>query len=81
MAPALGKAHVIPRPGERVDGVYNRPLRLASGKYALIERGKSFSFVPWRDVLERSRGKTVSGVVRGATISWELGRQKGRGIN
>lgn len=81
MASALGKAHVIPGPGERVDGVYNRPVRLASGKYALIERGKSFSLVPWRDVLERSRGKTVSGVVRGATISWELGRQKGRGIN
>jgi len=33
--------------------------------------------VPWRPVLERSRDKQVSGVLRGQSISWTLTRQRG----
>jgi hypothetical protein len=66
--------------GEHVEGIYRRPLRLASGKFALIERSRAFMLVPWRQVLERNRGKQVSGLVRGQSISWELTRARGRGV-
>ena len=70
--PAKDRAHIA--------GIYRRPLRLASGKYALIERARDFTLVPWRPVLERNRGKAVSGIVRGQSISWTLTKQRGLGI-
>lgn len=62
--------------GDRIDGVYKRPIRLASGKFAFIEKSKEFTLVPWRPVLERQRGKMVRGVIRGDSISWTIGRQR-----
>ena len=60
-----------------IEGVYRRRVDLASGRYALIERGDAFSLVPWRPVLERNLGKAVSDIERVDTISWTLGRQRG----
>lgn len=64
----------------RIEGIYRCPVRLASGKYALIAKPREFTLVPWRPVLERNRGKQVSGVVRGRSISWTLTRARGRSI-
>ena len=72
----LGLAYAEAKPGARVEGVYKRSVDLASGRYALIEKSREFTLVPWRPVLERSRGRAVSGLVRGDTISWTLGRQR-----
>ena len=66
--------------GASVEGIYRRPVKLASGKFALIERSRDFTLVPWRPVLERNRGMQVSGMVRGQSISWELGRSRRRGL-
>ncbi len=66
--------------GEEIHGTYRRSVQLASGKYALIERTQDFTLVPWRSVLERSRGKTVSGIMRARGISWKMARQRGLGI-
>ncbi len=66
--------------GEEIHGTYRCSLQLASGKYALIERAQDFTLVPWRSVLERSRGKTVSGIMRARGISWKMTRQRGLGI-
>jgi hypothetical protein len=68
--------YVEARPGARIEGVYRRRLDLASGRFALIENSLEFSLVPWRPVLERHLGKPVSGIVRGDTISWTLGRKR-----
>ncbi len=68
------------KPGEEIHGIYRRSVQLASGKYALIERAQDFTLVPWRSVLERSRGKTVSGIMRARGISWNITRQRGLGI-
>lgn len=76
----LGKPFAAPLDGERIEGVYRRPLRLASGKFAVIEKSKEFTLVPWRSVLERQRGQIVGGVMRGATASFEFGRKRGIGI-
>lgn len=58
----------------RVEGVYRRPVDLVSGRFALIERSRDFTLVPWRPVLEKQVGKSVSGLMRGDGISWSIGR-------
>ncbi|PSJ42231.1 relaxase/mobilization nuclease RlxS [Allosphingosinicella deserti] len=60
--------------GERVDGIYRRPADLVSGRFAVIERARDFTLVPWRPVLERQVGKSVSGLMRGESIDWSFGR-------
>ncbi len=73
----LGLAYAEPRQGERVEGIYRRRIDLASGRFALIEKSREFTLVPWRPVLERNLGKPVEGLARGDTISWTLGRRRG----
>ncbi|GLS32447.1 Type IV secretory pathway, VirD2 components (relaxase) [Mesorhizobium albiziae] len=72
----LGLAYSETRPGARVDGIYSRPIDLASGRFAMIERSKEFTLVPWRPVLERHLGREVSGIAKGEGISWTIGRQR-----
>lgn len=67
-----------PRSG-KLSGVFRESIQRPSGKYAVIEKSKEFTLVPWRETLERNRGKSVSGIVKGQTISWTL--TKGRGIS
>ncbi|MES2255532.1 MAG: relaxase/mobilization nuclease RlxS [Pseudomonadota bacterium] len=62
--------------GDRVEGLYRRSLDLASGRYAVIEKTREFTLVPWRSVLERNRGQAVAGIMREDTISWTIGRQR-----
>ncbi|HEY5239719.1 MAG TPA: relaxase/mobilization nuclease RlxS [Rhizomicrobium sp.] len=62
--------------GAHILGTYRRRIDLASGQFAMIENTREFTLVPWRPVLEQSLGKEVSGIVRGETISWTLGRQR-----
>jgi len=66
--------------GERITGTFKQPVELVSGKYALIENAREFTLVPWRPVIEKDLGRTVTGLVRGDGISWELGRKRGLGI-
>ncbi len=60
--------------GARIDGVYRRPVDLVSGRFALVERSRDFTLVPWRPVLEAHIGKSVSGIVRDGGINWTIGR-------
>lgn len=76
----LGLAYAETRPGEHVEGILRRAVDLASGKFAVIERSRDFTLVPWRPVLDRHIGKQVSGVMRGDGISWIIGRQRGMGV-
>ncbi|WP_245322689.1 DUF3363 domain-containing protein, partial [Bradyrhizobium valentinum] len=45
--------------------------------FALIERARDFSLVPWRPVLERAKGQAVTGVAGGEGISWAVGIKRG----
>ena len=63
-----------PADGARIEGVYRRSVDLVSGRFAVIERTRDFTLVPWRPVLERQVGKSVSGLMRGDGISWSVGR-------
>ena len=55
-------------------------MELVSGKYVLVENAREFTLVPWRPVIEKELGHTVSGLMRGDGISWEIGRSRGLGI-
>jgi len=66
--------------GERFEGVYRKPVHLASGKLAVIEKSKEFTLLPWRVALERQRGKMVAGAIRGSSVSFEFGKKRGMGI-
>lgn len=60
--------------GDRVSGTYRRSLLLASGRFAMIDNGVGFSLVPWRPVIEARLGQSVSAIVRGPVVSWEIWR-------
>lgn len=64
--------------GERANGVYRRSVQLASGRFAMLDDGMGFSLVPWRPVVEQRLGQQVSAIARGVSVTWGLGRQRGR---
>ena len=66
--------------GQRVSGIYRRSVQLASGRYALLNDGIGFSLVPWKPVIEQKLGQSVSAVIQGNSVSWQLGRQRGPSI-
>lgn len=73
-----GLFHRPLREGERANGIYRRSVQLASGRFAMLDDGMGFSLVPWRPVVEQRLGQQVSAIVRGSSVTWELGRQRGR---
>jgi hypothetical protein len=78
LAPTLGKDHVAVEERGRVDGTFTRTLLTANGKLAVIERAHDFSLVPWREDLERVRGRMISArLLSGGGIDWTLGRTRG----
>ncbi|WP_420346525.1 DUF3363 domain-containing protein [Pelagibius sp.] len=80
LAKEMGLTFSPTQDGDRIDGVYRKSVWLASGKFAFIEESQEFTLVPWRPVLERQRGQTVGGVMRGASVSFEIRKKRGIGI-
>ncbi len=76
LSDVLGIAYAVARPGEQTEGVYRRPVELASGRHALREKSREFTLVPWRPVLDRHLDRPVSGIMRGDAINWIVGRQR-----
>ncbi len=62
--------------GGRIEGTYRKAVQVGAAKYAVIEKSKEFTLVPWRPVLEKQIGRTVSGIERAGQISWSFGRQR-----
>ncbi|WHU03672.1 relaxase/mobilization nuclease RlxS [Sphingomonas sp. NIBR02145] len=62
--------------GGRVEGVYSRAVQVGAARYAVIEKSKEFTLVPWRPALEKQVGRLVSGIDRGGSISWTFGRSR-----
>jgi len=78
----LGRPFVEAQNGALIEGRLVRPVEMVSGRHALIERSRDFTLVPWRPVLERQIGKSVSGIMREGGINWTIGRQRsGPGIS
>jgi len=73
----LGKPVAPARIGDRIEGIYRRPFDTAQGRFALIERAKEFTLVPWRDALETRRGLAMTGIVRANGIAWTFDKARG----
>ena len=76
LAGTIGKPY-RPASAGTVEGVYREPVQLVSGKFAVIEKARDFTLVPWRPELDRQIGKPVAGIMRGDAVSWTLGRTRG----
>ncbi len=63
--------------GERIEGIYRRAVEGGAGRFALIEKSREFVLVPWRPEMERHLGKQISGITRGDSMSWSIGRRRG----
>ncbi|MDB5704173.1 MAG: conjugal transfer protein TraI [Sphingomonas bacterium] len=72
----FGLAFTEARTGERIEGVLRRRVDLTSGRFALVEKSREFTLVPWRPALERQIGKQVAGIMRGDGVNWRLGRER-----
>jgi hypothetical protein len=66
--------------GAQVSGTFTGTVHLASGKFALVEQSQEFTLVPWRPVIDPQLGREVTGVVKGGSISWQLGRGRDLGV-
>jgi len=65
------------------EGVFSKTIERPSGKFAVIEKSREFTLVPWRPIMERRRGQSIIGrASRGGGISWDIrGRQRDRGLS
>jgi hypothetical protein len=83
LAKELGLSNAQVMEGEQIDGTFSRSVNLASGKYAVIQKSKEFTLVPWRPEMEQCRGKALSGTAGGQGINWDwnAGRSRGLGIS
>ncbi len=76
----IGKAWHPVQDGQRVSGVYRQSIQLASGHFAILDDGMGFHLVPWKPVIEQCIGLQVSAIVRGQSVTWQLGHRRGIGI-
>lgn len=76
----VGKLWRPVKNGQHVSGIYNQSIQLASGRFAMLDDGVSFSLVPWRPVIEHRLGQHISATSRGKSVSWDVGRRCGRSI-
>ena len=77
----LGKPYKTSPENGRISGIYREAIERPSGKYAVIEKSKEFTLVPWREAMDRNLGKSISGVMKGQTISWTLTKARGQNIS
>jgi type IV secretory pathway VirD2 relaxase len=79
----LGLANAQLGEGDRIDGTFSRSVNLASGKYAVIQKSKEFTLVPWRPEMEQFKSKQLYGVVgdHGIDWDWRAKRERGLGIS
>lgn len=63
--------------GSAVAGIYERPVNLAGGRFALIGMGKEFTLVPWRPELERHRTRSMTIRRAEAGVQWTLETTRG----
>jgi hypothetical protein len=58
----------------RVSHIYRCCHVLVSGRFAMLDDGIGFTLVPWKPVIEKRLGQTISAFVREASVSWMFAR-------
>lgn len=77
IAAETGLEHRSVVEGRPVSGIYRRSVMLSSERYAMLDDGRGFSLVPWKPMIEQRVGQHLAATVRGSSVSWEVGRQRG----
>jgi type IV secretory pathway VirD2 relaxase len=77
LAHELGLDFAEARQGEAVGGKLARSVTVGDQRYALVEKSREFSLLPWKPALEKQIGRTVEGIMRGEGVSWTIGRSRG----
>ncbi|TIV14502.1 MAG: DUF3363 domain-containing protein, partial [Mesorhizobium sp.] len=72
----LGLSYAEARSGDQIEGMLRSSVELASGKYAVIQKSREFTLVPWRPVLDRHVGKAVSGTMQRESVSFTIWHQR-----
>ena len=62
-----------------ITGTFRKTIERPSGKYAVIEKSREFTLVPWRETMDRNLGRAIRGTIGRQRISWNL--TKGREIS
>ncbi|MEL7491985.1 MAG: DUF3363 domain-containing protein [Pseudomonadota bacterium] len=62
----------------KIEGRYVRDVELASGKFALLEKRRELTLVPWRRAMSRAIGRNMLGVARNGRITWAWSKGRGR---
>jgi len=69
------------RTGAHIEGVFRRAVQVGDRKFAVIERSRDFTLVPWRPTIERERGNQIGGIMRDDSFSWRRSRDRGLEIS
>ena len=79
----IGKPYASASGSRHIEGVFKDTIERPSGKFAVIEKSREFTLVPWRPIMERRRGMSIIGrASRGGGISWDVrDRQRDRGLS
>jgi len=72
----LGKPYVDAPSRGQISGTFRNTIERPSGKYAVIEKSKEFTLVPWRETMDRNIGRSITGTPGGQTISWSLTKSR-----
>jgi type IV secretory pathway VirD2 relaxase len=72
----LGKPFARTMPSDRIDGKYRQLVEMNSGRFALIEKSREFTLVPWKPEMQRYLGQRVSGIPNGDSYAWTIGRSR-----
>ncbi|NQY98964.1 MAG: DUF3363 domain-containing protein [Henriciella sp.] len=66
------------KPGDRIEGTFKRVHQTEHAKFAVIDRGREFSLVPWKRELEKLRDRPIEITMsRSRSIAWTIGRTRG----
>ncbi|MEX1252177.1 MAG: DUF3363 domain-containing protein [Hyphomonas sp.] len=76
----MGMAYRPARPGENLDGYFERDLSTKAGRFALIERSQEFSLVPWKPEFEQRRYTQIRMTV-GRELTISKLRQRSLGLD
>ncbi|MEL6824819.1 MAG: DUF3363 domain-containing protein [Pseudomonadota bacterium] len=80
IAKETGLTYRAVEPGDRIEGTFKRIHQTAHAKFAVIDRGREFSLVPWKRDLEQLRDRHIEITMsRSRDIAWTLGRTRGLG--
>lgn len=77
LSETINKPYAALGDSRSVEGVFRDTIDRPSGKFAVIESSKEFTLVPWRPVMERRLGRSISGRVSAGGISWDVSKQRG----